>query len=303
MNKRLSKSEFIFAYMIIITLACFVGGFFFGAYYMKSKIEAQQAAVLEQQKLEAERERQLREQKLYSEQDFIRFYYAVYAPVQELKRAHFEKMVAWPNLDKSAQKDALEQLVEAAKQTGKQLDKEVPLPTSPLLVQAHSQFNTGVRAYLDGMKQLLSDQNSNALSPAAISSRLSLDGWFKGSEQFYHSLAVWESAYVTKQTLPKDVPANVSADQWKQLPFHYKTYIAAHSISAHKKWESYSPEDLTARLDLLFGSDDAKNLGIKDVDAAVRLLTATDAVHSGDFKEVQGKHYSSLKAPEIPLYR
>lgn len=152
---------------------------FFGAYYMKSKIEAQQAAVLEQQKLEAERERQLREQKLYSEQDFIRFYYAVYAPVQELKRAHFEKMAAWPNLDKSAQKDALEQLVEAAKQTGKQLDKEVPLPTSPLLVQAHSQFNTGVRAYLDGMKQLLSDQNSNALSPAAISSRLSLDGWFK----------------------------------------------------------------------------------------------------------------------------
>ncbi|MEJ8544909.1 hypothetical protein [Brevibacillus borstelensis] len=303
MNKRLSKSEFIFAYMIIITLACFVGGFFFGAYYMKSKIDAQQTAALEQQKLEAERERQLREQKLYSEQDFIRFYYAVYAPVLDLKRAHFEKMEAWPNLDRSAKKDALEQLLQAAKQTDKQLGKEVPLPTSPLLVEAHSQFQAGVRAYLDSMKQLLSDQNSNALSPADISARLSLTNWYKASEQVYHSLAIWESAYVTKQSLPKEVPANVSADQWRQLPFHYKTYIAAVSIAGHKKWGDYNPEDLTARIDLLFGSDDAKNLGIKDADAAVRLLTATDAVHNGDFKEVQGKHYSSLKAPEIPLYR
>ncbi|USG63552.1 hypothetical protein NDK47_15350 [Brevibacillus ruminantium] len=303
MNKRLSRSEFLFAYMIIISLACLVGGFFFGAYYMKSKIASEQAAVLEQQRLEAEREQQLREQKLYSEQDFIRFYYAIYAPFLELKRNHFEKMEAWPNLDQTKRKETLKSLIDAAKQTSTKLEKEVPLPTSPLLVQAHSQFQSGARAYLDGMKQLLSDQNSNALTPDEITIRLGLTSWFQANEQLYHSLAVWESAYVTKQPLPKEVPDNVSIDQWKRLPFHYKTYIAALSMTAHKKWGDYNPEDLTARMDLLFESDDVKNLGIKDVNAAVKLLTATDAVHSGDFKEVKNKHYNRLKTPEIPLYQ
>ncbi|QQE72791.1 hypothetical protein KDJ56_12570 [Brevibacillus composti] len=303
MNKRLSKSEFLFAYMIIISLACLVGGFFFGAYYMKSKIAAEQAAIVEQQRLEAERERQLREQKLYSEQDFIRFYYAVYAPFLELKRVHFEKMEAWPDQDPATRKDSIKALIEAAKQTTTQLGKEVPLPTSPLLVQAHTQYQAGARAYLDGMKQLLSDQNNNALSPDEITARLALTNWFKANEQFYHSLAAWESAYVTKQPLPKELPAAVSIEQWKQLPFHYKTYLAATAMTAHNKWGGYNPEDLTARLDLLFESDDVKNLGIKDLHAAVRVLTATDAVHSGDFKEFQHKHYSSLKTPEIPLYR
>ncbi len=77
MTKRLKKSEFMMAYMIIITLACTVGGFFCGAHYMKTSIEAEQAAAMEAKQKEAEKEKMLREQKLYSEQDFIRFYYAV----------------------------------------------------------------------------------------------------------------------------------------------------------------------------------------------------------------------------------
>ncbi|MGG1659609.1 hypothetical protein [Brevibacillus sp. NRS-1366] len=90
MTKRLKKSEFMMAYMIIITLACTVGGFFFGAHYMKTKLETEQTAALEAKQKEAEKERLLREQKLYSEQDFIRFYYAVYAPVAGSEARSFQ---------------------------------------------------------------------------------------------------------------------------------------------------------------------------------------------------------------------
>ena len=305
MTKRLNKSEFMMAYMIIITLACGVGGFFFGAHYMKTKIEAEQAAVLEAKQKEAEKEKLLREQKLYSEQDFIRFYYAVYAPVLEMKQTHFNTMEKWGQMSKKEQSESLKQLVKMAEQTKKELEKNVPLPTSPLLIQAHNLFTDSVRAYLDSMEHVRSDQNSNALTPTEIAARMTLfnNNWLTAQERVYHSFAVWESAYVTKQPLPKELPSSVSTAEWKQYPFHFRTYLAAASMSAGKQWQNYNPEDLTARLDMLVSSNDAQTLGIKDFASAVKLVNATDAVHAGDFKELNGRLYSVLKAPEIPLYR
>ncbi|MGG4494519.1 hypothetical protein [Brevibacillus reuszeri] len=305
MTKRLNKSEFMMAYMIIISLACAVGGFFFGAHYMKTQIETEQAAALEAKQKEAEKERLLREQKLYSEQDFIRFYYAVYAPALAMKQAHFNTMEKWGQMDKKEQSESLKQLVKLAEQTKKELEKNVPLPTSPLLVQAHNLFTDSIRAYLDSMEHVRSDQNSNAVTPSDIAGRMTLfnNNWLTAQERVYHSAAVWESAYVTKQPLPKELPSAVTTAVWRQYPFHYRTYLAATSMSAGKQWQSYNPEDLTARLDMLVSSNDAQTLGIKDFASAVKLVHATDAVHAGDFKELNSRLYSSLKAPEIPLYK
>ncbi|MDF2682047.1 MAG: hypothetical protein K0R47_3237 [Brevibacillus sp.] len=305
MTKRLKKSEFMMAYMIIISLACAVGGFFFGAHYMKAQIESERTAALEAEQKEAAKDKLLREQKLYNEQDFIRFHYAVYAPLLEFRQAHFDVMAKWTAMDKQEQSDSLKQLTKQAEQTLKALEKNVPLPTSPMLVQAHSNFTNSVRAYLDSMEQVRSDQNSNALTPAAITARLSLfqNSWLTAQEMLYHSFAAWESAYVVKQPLPKSLPHTVSTGQWKQYPFHYRTYLAAAAMSADKQWKSYSPEDVTARIDKLVATNEAQSLGISDVTSAVRLLNATDAIHPGDFKQMSGGLYSQLQAPEIPLYK
>jgi len=305
MKKRLNKSEFMMAYMIIITLACTVGGFFFGAYYMKTKMVAQQAAAMETAQKEAEQDKQLKEQKLYNEQDFIRFYYSFYAPLLELRQAHFDEMAKWSAMDKQEQADSLKKLSGVAKQTQKALEKDVPMPKSPLLAQAHGQFANSVRAYLDSMEQVRSDQNSNALTPAAITAKMTLfqNSWLTAQEMLYHSFAAWESAYVVKSPLPKALPANVSTSQWKQYPFHYRTYLAAAYMSADKQWKSYGPEDMTARIDKLAAGQDAQALGVKDIAGVIRLLNATDAIHPGDFKQLSGKLYSQLQAPEIPLYK
>lgn len=305
MTKRLKKSEFMMAYMIIITLACTVGGFFFGAHYMKTQLESEQVAALEAEKKEAEKEKLLREQKLYNEQDFIRFYYAVYAPMLDLKQAHFDTMDKWNKLDTDQREEGLKQLSKHAEQTRKELEKNVPLPTSPMLSQAHATFTNSVRAYLDSMEQIRSDQNSNALTPATIAASMTLfqNNWLTAQEMVYHSVASWESAYVVKQPLPKQLPGNVTTAQWKQYPFHYRTYLAAVAMSASNQWSIYSPEDLTARLDMLIASNEVQSLGIKDLTAAVKVLNATDAVHAGDFKRLSTQLYSVLKAPEIPLYK
>ncbi|MED4581453.1 hypothetical protein P9578_01505 [Brevibacillus choshinensis] len=305
MTKRLKKSEFMMAYMIIISLACAVGGFFFGAHYMKAQMESERTAALEAEQKEAAKDKLLKEQKLYNEQDFIRFHYAVYAPLLQFRQAHFDVLAKWTTMDKQAQSDSLKQLTKQAEQTLKALEKNVPLPTSPMLVQAHSNFTNSVRAYLDSMEQIRSDQNSNALTPAAITARLTLfqNSWLTAQEMMYHSVAAWESAYVVKQPLPKTLPQTVSTGQWKQYPFHYRTYLAAAAMSADKQWKSYNPEDVTARIDKLVATNEAQSLGIQDVTSAVRLLNATDAIHPGDFKQMSGRLYSQLQAPEIPLYK
>jgi hypothetical protein len=305
MKKRLSKSEFILAYMIIITLACFVGGFFLGAGYMKAKMEAVQAAKAEAEKEQAEKERLLRERKLYSEQDFIRFYYGVYAPLLDLKQAHFATLEQLAGKPKDEQLSALKDLAKAAEETLEQVEKDVPLSTSPLLVQAHTNYRNSIRAYLDGIEQIRSDQNSNAFTPEGIASRLTLftNSWLKAQGFLYQALATWESVYATKRPLPNTLPETVSIQQWKQYPFHYRTYLAAEYLAQMNWYEPFNPEDLAARLDLLFRSNEAQLLGIKDVQAAMRLLQASDAVRSGDFKQLQGKLYQNLMTPEIPIYR
>ncbi|MGG1659608.1 hypothetical protein [Brevibacillus sp. NRS-1366] len=208
-------------------------------------------------------------------------------------------------MDKKEQAESLKHLNKLAQQTKKELEKSVPLPTSPLLIQAHQLFTESLRAYLDSMEHVRSDQNSNALTPATIANSMTLfhNNWLMAQEKVYHSFAAWESAYVTKQPMPKETPTRVSTDQWKQYPFHYRTYLAAASMASGNQWQNYNPEDLTARLDMLVASTDAGTLGINDFAAAVKLLHATDAVHAGDFKDLNSRLYTGLKTPEIPLYK
>ncbi|WP_400163822.1 hypothetical protein ACAF76_012200 [Brevibacillus sp. TJ4] len=304
MKKRLAKSDFMMAYMIIITLACTIGGFFFGAFYMKTEIESAQAAALEAEQREAEKEQMLKEHKLYNEQDFVRFHYAVLAPVRELQNAHFGTIDMWADLDAKGQEEALKELEKAAKETLKLLEKDVLLPTSPLLVQAHSNFTEGVRTYLARMEQVRTAQNSNALSVQEVASHFASPGenWAKAQEELYLSLANWEASYVTRQAIPQEAPETVTIAQWKQYPFHYRTYLSAVSMTREGQWTAFYPEDLATRIDNLLASSDAATIGVQDISGAVRLLYATDAIQPGDFTHLRKKIHPELKAPEIPIY-
>ena len=303
MQKRLTKSDFMMAYMIIITLACTIGGFFFGAYYMKAEYESAMAAALEAEKQQAEKERFLKEQKLYNEQDFIRFHYAVYEPVLSLKSAHFQALENWAEADRQTREDSLDHLVQTAEETLDQLEKDVALPTSPLLLQAQENFRSSVRVYLERMEQLRSDQTSNALTRDEISAQLAgtQESWLKAQEQVYLSFATWESAYVLRKPLPQVNLQSVTVEQWKQYPLLYRTYLSSAAMTAKKEWPAFSPEDLTARLDNLLASGDASTIGIRDVTSAVGILYATDAIQPGDFKQMH-KNYAGAKVPEVPLF-
>ncbi|NGQ94615.1 hypothetical protein G3578_05400 [Brevibacillus sp. SYP-B805] len=306
MAGRLKKSEYILTYMIIITLACFVGGFFLGAGYMKNRIQAEMAAAAEAEKEQAKKEQLLKEQKLYKEQDFIRFYYNVLVPAQSFKEEHFQTFAALQTASSGERDELLKKMAASAENHLKELEKGSVSPSSPLLVQAKRAYEESLRAYLDGIDQLRSAQNSNALPADQLHSMPQLHsfitGWLQAQSEMYQALALWESAYITKRPIPKEFPGDVTLDKWSSYPFLYRSYLSAAYLAQLKLFDAYDPLDLTARIDALVDAKQAQLLGLKDVEMAVKMLDATDAVRQGDFGQLRAKLYGEIKTPEMPLF-
>lgn len=304
MTKRLNKSEFILSYMIIITLACFVGGFFLGAGYMKSKIDSEMTAAAEAKKEEAEKERQLKEQKLYKDQDFVRFYYNVFEPVQEVKKHHEELILSLSGASKKEQISRLKEMRDVTNSKLKNVQKEVALASSPLLGQAKAAYIKSLQSYVDGVEHVISDDQIKSITPAVLAANLQLfqNNLFKAETYMYQATALWESVYVTKKGIPSAKPSEVTVQQWNSYPFHYRAYLAAEYQAQANMFHPYEPLDLVARIDSLIHSEQSKSLGLTNIPAAIRMLEATDAVRSGDFETLRGRLYANLRAPETPLY-
>jgi len=306
MATRLKKSEFIVTYSIIISLACFIGGFFLGAGYMKNSYEQAKMAAAEAEKEAAKKEQLLKEQKLYKEQDFVQYYYSVLVPVNTLKEKHFTIMAGMQGMPADEREDGLKELEKLAKQSLKEIqDAKVPA-SSPLLGQAKTAYEQSMRAYLDGIEALRSAQNSNVLTLDQVHGTQLMQpftsSWLHAQVELYKAIATWESAYVTKKALPSILPEHVNLETWKAYPFHYRNYLAAEYLTKKNMFEDFAPQDLTARIDSLLQSEQAKTLGIKDIQTAVDVLQATDAVREGDFKKFQTKLYQGVKMPEMPIF-
>ncbi len=306
MSKRLTKTEYITVYAIIITLGCFVGGFFLGAAQMKATIKAELAAAAKVEREKAEKEKMLSEQKLYRDQDFIRFYYGAYNTIKECKDSHFAYAEKIRGKSHAEQISMLKELQKSVKEKANELSK-VNLPdSSPLLIDAKDAYVKALQAYVAGIDQVLSDNTIDRIDADQFAAAVQLPAfaslWHQADANLYKAFAIWESVYVSKQPMPKEPPANVSAVQWKQYSFLFRNYLSAEYMRQLPAFTPYSPIDLTARLDTVIDSGKMEALGSKDIASAVRILNATDAVRSGDFRNQRNRLYPGMKTPEIPLF-
>lgn len=306
MSKRLTRSEYLVTYMIIITLACFVGGFFLGAGIMKTRIQANLEASTKAEEAAIEKERLLKEQKLYRDQDFIRYYYSISVHMHELKEKHFAAASVFAEKTKSEQKALLKELQDVAKAKTTELENASIPSTSQLLVDAKNMYLTSLDAYRNGIDQLLGQMVTGTVTAQNVATMgdqvIFINQWNAAEALQYKALAMWEAVYITKQPLSKVQPSQVSPAQWRGYPYHYRNYLSAESIAQSKQFYPFYAEDLTARIDTVLRGETANTFGWRDVDQAARMLEATDAVRVGDFQSMHAQLYPDLKAPEIPTF-
>lgn len=306
MGKRLNRSEYFLTYMIIISLACFIGGFFLGAGVMKAKSQSEIETITKEYTMKMKMDQLEKEKKLYKEMDFAQFYHNVIAPLETFKKAHFEyaeqlNASSSGNL-KSISKDAIDQADDVLKEI-----EQVSIPdSSPLLKQAKLGYIQSLQAYTDGMNQFLDGDTSEMTKQDLIQMRHLEDfkrKWLRAQADLYKAFALWEEMYVTNKPLVKTVShQSLSLAQWKSYPFHLRDYIAAEQLYRSNEMVEFNPEDLTARVDSIIDSNQAAALGWKDIPFAFRVLDTTDAVREGDFKSLKKKLYPSLKSPEMPFF-
>lgn len=300
-SNRLSKIEYLVTYMIIISLACFIGGFFFGAHVMKNRYLEEKAAVEKAEQEKREREKKLLEQRIYKEQDLVSFYYHIYAPLENFRREHFRFLNNFQTYSEREQEDLVEHILEQATQTISEVKKGTPSHSSPLLIQAKSEYLRSLQAYTEGVDNWWTSSNH---SSASLNQHLQQfhNLWLQAQIDFYESIALWEQANVTKQVTRLPTTQALPLTKWKTLTFHQRNYLSALNLARWKRVTEFNPEDMTAKIDSVIQSGQTEAAGWKDINQAGLALLATNAVLPDEYSKRKDTLYPNVKVPEIPLF-
>lgn len=303
---RLKKTDYLLTYMIIISFACFVGGFFLGGTVMKARMETELQLATKTERENALRELMLKEQKLYREQDFVNFYYSVFLPLEQFRAAHFRYLDSLQGKSREEQLQISKEMEKVVEKQREEVENGIVPASSPLLVKAKTEYINSLNAYTDGIRQVLDKNNLNALTAEQIAAGRHLASfhslWLRAQADLYKAIALWESAYVTKKEIPDTLPNELDISQWKGYSFHLRNYWTAEYLAKQPTIPRYNPEDLTARLDSVILTDQAASLGWHDIPYAIRVLNTTNAVRQGDFHALREKFYHNVTMPEMPLF-
>jgi hypothetical protein len=302
MEKRLTRTDYLFASLFIVMLVCVLGAFFFGFR------AGQQQAETAYRKLLSAKTDAAKEPGAYEQQVLVSFYHTIYLPYREFEQKWFQTMNDI-GLRGTAD-DAAARLKELGKAAAAQYDvlqgKSVP-SSSPLLVEAQQNYMKGLKLFGDALKDAAA--KADAAKGAELVAGIASDARYTDAcnyvltaqKDFYDSIVKWNQS-IDANYKPVDVGRKLSLADWSQLSLNSKNdYIAATMLS--QKWfKPFLPQDLTLRVDEFIAGGQANKLNVNDVQQAIELMIDTDAVRAGDFIRGKQKFYSSETLPQLPFF-
>lgn len=301
MSSRLSKIDFFVVFMILLSLACLIGGFFLGANFSRSKAEAEFQRFLAEINEEESENALLK----YSHTDFVSFYHQVYLPFKEFRTRvipfleHAEHSVEPQQLiDESTE---LRRIVSSVK---KEIENAKVPQTSPLLQKSQAQFILALQAFEQSFQDISSldkdeiEQVFNLIQGEAFLS--GKDYWLEGQKLFYEALILWESFFVSKES-PQFIenPTNYTLRDWSALSFHQKNDLIAKLLAELQLVTLYNPEDVAVYINSLAANSHQDKQ--QKVLEAVRFLSASDSIRAGEFL-TRINEYEAEALPMIPLF-
>lgn len=301
MEKRLNRTDYLFALLFIVMLVCVLGAFFFGVRTGQQQVEGKY------QKLLAPKDA-AKEPGAYEQQVLVSFYHTIYSPYREFEQKWFQTM---SKLElRSSTVDAAAQLKELGQVAAAQYDKlqSKPVPaSSPLLVEAQQNYLKGLKLFGDAIKEMSSKANS--MKDGDFVAGFNSNAYYNDArnyaltaqKNYFDSIVKWNQS-IDVNYKPLDVSKKLSLSDWGQLSLNSKNdYIAAAMLN--QKWfKPFKPQDLTLRIDEFISSGQAKKLNLADVQQALDLMIGTDAVRAGDFIRGKQKFYSGETLPQLPFF-
>lgn len=302
MEKRLTRTDYLFAALTIFMLVSIVGAFFIGFTIGQNKTENRYKTFLTAQN------ELMEDTGSYSGQTLVSFYHNMYLPFKSFQDSWFQSMNALEanseNLDKTS---SLKDLIHQANETYDLLAGKTIPDHSPLLKQAHAEFVASLKQFASGMKSFTS--KTGTMSGSDLLTALNSDAKItdakhaalQGQRNFYLSMVKWYQTFDTT-VHASTADQNWSIDEWSRLPLLVKNQYIAEQMLAKGAYNPYLPQDLAVRIDDLIATGQTDKLGISSVLDAIQLLDGTQAVRNDDFIKLKNKHYYNELLPEIPFF-
>ncbi|MGF9713473.1 hypothetical protein [Paenibacillus naphthalenovorans] len=300
MDKRLTRTDYLFAVTFIFMLVVALGAFFFGL-----KMGQERTAV-KYEKMLAEKNEAEQGFAAYHQQYLVSFYHTIYQPYREFHKRWFDKM---EELQTNSPADAsliLKELAKLAKETYDGLGAKSMPDSSPLLKEAHMNYMRSLKLFNEALGGYQS--KANAVPGTELVSQLDKDAYLeeaknyalRAEKEYYESIVKWNQT-VNEQFKPIDVTKPVSINDWSRLGLNMKNEYIAQMMMTSKLFKAFTPQDLTARIDEMLASGQAKNLNLQEIEGIVDVLIATNAVRPGDF--LRGKNrYANETLPQLPFF-
>jgi hypothetical protein len=302
MEKRLSRSDYLFTLVFIFMLVAVVAAFFYGTRVGKEQTVAKYEHVLMKQQALSQ------EQTAYHQQYLVSFYHTIYLPYREFQNKWFDFIEALELQSKSVDTaSALKQLSRIAIDQYEEAAALSMPESSPLLQEAQ-------RNYLKSLK-LFSDAAAKFARQASKSPDLSQaikdDAYFQEAKNFallaqhnyYSSIVKWhESLGAPLDGSEFAELDSLNVKEWGRLNFNLKNVVIARLLLNGQYYEPYHVHDITIRIDELAASGQAVKMKLDDIGQIVEMLIHTGAVRQNDFIKSKNKYYENETMPQLPFF-
>jgi hypothetical protein len=302
MNKRLTRTDYLFALMFIFMLVCILGAFFYGLEIGKQKSDQKYEKLMHADTVVVE------EPGAYDQQVLVSFYHTIYLPFREFQNKWFEQLHQIETNSTTVDAAAvLKELSKLSNEKYKALQGKTLPNSSPLLQEAHQNYLKSLKLFTDALTSYQS--KANTLRGTQLLEEMGKDAFFieakiqalTAQKNYFESVVKWNQT-LDYNLKPADISKPASMDVWRQMNLNIKNWYVTQQLLNEKSFVPYYPQDVTIRIDDFIASGQANKLGAADVNQTLNLLLSTDAIRSGDFVKGKAKRYSSEQLPQLPFF-
>ncbi|THF78341.1 hypothetical protein [Cohnella fermenti] len=303
MDKRLARTDILFALGFLFMLVVAVAAFFYGV-----QVGTERANDGTQQESAAAHEEVEASPNAYSLQDLVSFYHTVFLPYREFVNEWNEAERKWLSVESADRSSAIKELVKLASAQYDSAKIAYIPPVSPLLQEAQDDYLKSLKLYINSLSSFASSANEGTGS--ILLSQIKKDAFYKeavkmalaGQTAYYRSMAKWASIVDMTTDYDSQAKTLLELSEWKSLPLITKNLLSAKYMEEQSLTGSFLPQDLTARIDGFLASGQAETMKLKTMGSVADLLTRTDAVRDGDFLQQKSRFYGSQMLPQLPFF-
>lgn len=300
MEKRLTKSDYLFVLLFIFMLVATLGAFFFGLKLGTEKASARYEDLIVKQSAQAHM------LTAYHQQYLVSFYHTIYQPYREFHQRWFDGMnelAADPTANAS---QILKQLSKLASDKYDELGEKSMPESSPLLADALIDYRKSLKLFSEALDG--AHPKANAVPGPALVEQLTNDPYLteaktfalQAEERFYAAIVKWNESQAALPSAP-DPEQPLPFQSWNGLGFNMKADYVAKWLVRQKAFHPFTPHDVVSRIDEMIASGQASKMNLAEVGQVLHLLIATDAVRPGDFMSYKTR-YAGETLPQLPFY-